>query len=459
MEDVLANAILLGDKLGSDYIDIRFENMLKTAIIVKDGKIESVKEGSETGVNIRVLVKGAWGVASTCKADKFSIFDEVRSAYKLASALSEKVNEKVELAEVKPVKDKVKSNQKVNLRDVTFEDKAKNLLDIDKNLFKMTPHLKSCTIDYIDMEKVKLYVNSEGSSICEENVHVWFRVYATGVENGVYASASDEYGVTDGFTIFSKNPPEKVAEEISERIKKQFKAKTAKGGIFPVVLDSNVVGVFAHEAFGHLAEADLTLAGSVILNMVGKQVASKLVTIIDDGTVEGAFGSFRYDDEGVPSQKTVLVKDGVVINLMHNRETAKKFNAKPTGNARAENFRYTPIVRMRNTYIKAGNYNFDELFETIKFGYYLKAFRGGEANLDGTFQVGVQEAYEVVNGKIGKPVRNLSISGNTLETLMKVEAIGKEVKLWPGRCGKGQTAFVCDGGPPLRVGEIQVGGK
>ncbi|MCX8176526.1 MAG: hypothetical protein N3E48_04785, partial [Candidatus Bathyarchaeota archaeon] len=139
MEDILANAILLGDKLRVDYIDIRFENTLKTTITVKDGKIENVKEGSELGVNIRVLVKGAWGVASTCKVDKSSIFDGVRSAYKLASALSGGVSKKVELAEVKPLRDRVKSNQKVNLRDVTFEDKAKNLLNIDEYLFKATP--------------------------------------------------------------------------------------------------------------------------------------------------------------------------------------------------------------------------------------------------------------------------------------------------------------------------------
>ena len=459
MEDILINAVSLGEKLGADYVDLRFENLLKTTITVKDGKIENVKNGSESGVNIRVLVKGVWGVASTGKVDKSSIFEGVRSAYKLASTLSGKVHEKVELAEVKPLKDKVKAKQKVNLRDVSFEDKAKNLLSIDEKLFKVTPHLKSCTIDYIDMEKVKLYVNSDGANIWEEKVYVWFRVYATGVENGIYASASEEYGVTDGFTIFNENPPEKIADEISERIRKQFKAKTAKGGIFPVVLDSNIVGVFTHEAFGHLAEADLTLAGSVILNMIGKQVASKFVTIIDDGTIEGAFGSFKYDDEGIPSQKTILVREGTIINLMHNRETAKKFNMEPTGNARAENFRYTPIIRMRNTYIKPGDHNFEELFEPIKFGYYLKAFRGGQANLDGTFQVGVQEAYEIVNGEIGKPIRNLSISGNTLETLMKVEAVGKEFKLWPGRCGKGQIAFVCDGGPPLRVGEVQVGGR
>ena len=114
---------------------------------------------------------------------------------------------------------------------------------------------------------------------------------------------------------------------------------------------------------------------------------------------------------------------------------------------------------MRNTYLQSGDHDFEELVETVKFGYYLKSFRGGEANLDGTFHVGVQEAYEINHGEVGQPVRNLSISGNTLETLNKIDAVGKDFKLWPGRCGKGQIAFVCDGGPSIRVGEIQIGGR
>jgi TldD protein len=143
---------------------------------------------------------------------------------------------------------------------------------------------------------------------------------------------------------------------------------------------------------------------------------------------------------------------------MHSRETAKKLNMKPTGNARAEDFRVEPIVRMRNTYLAEGNSSFEELLENVDFGYYLKSFRGGQANLDGTFQVGIQEAYEISNGQIGEAVRNASISGNTLETLLRVEAVGKDFELWPGRCGKAQTAFICDGGPHIKVGEVTIGG-
>jgi len=200
------------------------------------------------------------------------------------------------------------------------------------------------------------------------------------------------------------------------------------------VLGPNIVGVFVHEAFGHLAEADLTLSGSVLSDKFGKKIASNVVTFYDDGTIPGAFGSFKYDDEGVPAQKTLLVKDGVVVGLMHNRETAHKLNAQPTGNARAEDFRFEPIIRMRNTFMEPKDYSFEELVEDIKLGYYLKNFRGGQANLNGVFQVGIQEAYEIVNGEVGAPVRNASMSGNTLETLLKVDAAGKDFELWPGRC-------------------------
>jgi TldD protein len=144
---------------------------------------------------------------------------------------------------------------------------------------------------------------------------------------------------------------------------------------------------------------------------------------------------------------------------MHNRETAQKFNAEPTGNARAEDFRVEPIIRMRNTFMAPRDCSFEELVEDIRLGYYFKSFRGGQANIDGTFQVGIQEACEIVNGELGEPVRNASISGNTLETLLKVDAVGKDFELWPGRCGKGQTAFICDGGPHIRVKEVTVGGS
>ncbi|HIE22840.1 MAG TPA: TldD/PmbA family protein, partial [Candidatus Korarchaeota archaeon] len=230
------------------------------------------------------------------------------------------------------------------------------------------------------------------------------------------------------------------------------------GGRFPAVIGTNIVGVLAHEALGHLCEADLTLAGSVIMGKLGQKIASEEVTIYDDALMEEGFGYIKYDDEGVPGRKTVLIEKGVLVGLMHDRETAAKMGVEPTGNARAQDFRVPPIIRMRNTCFERGDYSFEELLDGIKFGYYLEAFRGGQANLDGTFTVGVQSAFEIVNGEIGEPVRNLGISGNTLETLMMVDACGKDFGLECGRCGKGQSAFISSGGPHLRVKEITIGG-
>ncbi|RLG92841.1 MAG: TldD/PmbA family protein [Candidatus Hecatellales archaeon] len=459
MDDLLLEAVKLGEKLGVEFVELRCEESLRTSITTKDGGVEVVREGFEKGVNVRVLARGAWGVVSTSKTDRQSVFRAVEDAYRLALALSQKVKEKVKLAEVKQVKDKVTLKPKKDPRNIPIEQKIGDILGVDKTVFSLNPQTKSCTIDYLDVFQKEFYVNSEGANVEQNKIYVWFRVYATATEADVFASAGEEFGSTSGYDVFDENPPEKVGVEIARRLGEQLKAKTPKGGVFPAVLGSNVVGVFVHEAFGHLAEADLTLSGSVVLDKLGKKIASDVVTIFDDGTVEGAFGSFMYDDEGVKTQKTLLVKDGFIVGLMHNRETAKKFNSQPTGNARAENFRYTPIIRMRNTYLEPRDHRFEELLEPIKFGYYLKTFRGGQANLDGTFHVGVQEAYEIVKGEVGEPVRNMSISGNTLETLMKVEAVGKDFRLWPGRCGKGQLAFVCDGGPSIRVGEVRVGGR
>jgi TldD protein len=319
--------------------------------------------------------------------------------------------------------------------------------------------IRSCTINYLDLTGTTYFINNEGSCIEQGKLYLWLGITATAKEQDVFTHSREAIGSTRGYEALDGDAPSNIGETVAKRAIQQLKAKAPRGGTFPTILGPNVVGTFVHEAFGHLAEADLALSGSVLSDKLGKRVASNVVTFYDDGTIDGAFGSFKYDDEGVPAQKTLLVKNGVVAGLMHNRETARKFDAKPTGNARAEDFRVEPIIRMRNTFIEPRDHSFEELLEDIKFGYYLKSYRGGQANFDGTFQVGVQEAFEIAKGEIGEPLRNVSISGNTLETLLKIDAVGKEFELWPGVCGKGQSAFVSDGGAHTRVGEVLVGGS
>jgi len=458
LKDDLIKAVDYGRKLGADYVEVRAQRLFKTLLTTEDGRVEAAKEGTENGAGVRVLAKGAWGFVSLGKLDPKLLKEAVGEAFKLAKAASLKVKTPVKLVETKVVEDRVVAKPRKDPRDVAIEEKIDVALAMDKTIFNYDQRIKSCTIDYLDVTGTNYFINSDGTYIEQDKLYVWSRILASAREADVFTSAREEIGSTDGFEVFDVETPEKVGTMIAKRIIDQLKAKAPKGGTFPAVIGTNVVGVFAHEALGHLAEADLTLSGSVLFDKLGKKIASEIVTVYDDGTIDGAFGSFKYDDEGTPTQKTLLIKDGELAGLMHNRETAHKFNAEPTGNARAEDFRFDPIIRMRNTYLAPGDSTFEELIEDIDFGYYLKSFRGGQANLDGTFQVGIQEAYEIVRGQLGVPVRNASISGNTLETLHKVEAVGKDFKLWPGRCGKGQTAFICDGGSPIRVREVIIGG-
>jgi TldD protein len=446
-------------KYKAQYAEARAQRLYKTMLTLKEGRVEAAKQGIENGVAIRVLVNGAWGFASVGSLDERILLDAAGDACKMAKTASSRLKKPIKLAKAKTVTDHVQSKPKVNPAEVSMEDKIKSASEINKATMGFDQKIKSCTIDYFDLTGTSHFANSEGTSIEMDKLYVWSRTTASAQSEGVFTYSREELGSTAGYEIFQKQNPQAFGQKVAGRAIQQLKAKPTKGGNFPVVLGPNVVGVFVHEAFGHLAEADLALSGGVLADNFGKKIGSDLVTFYDDGTIPGAFGSFKYDDEGVETKKTLLIKDGVVAGLMHNRETAKKFSAQPTGNARAEDFHVEPIIRMRNTYMAPRDQSFEELLEGVKVGFYFKSFRGGQANLDGTFQVGIQEGYEIINGEIGKPVRDASISGNTLETLHKIDAVGKDFELDTGRCGKGQTAFIGDGGPHIRINGVTVGGS
>ncbi len=459
LKDILIKPITEAKKIGAEYAEARAETLLKTMLTLKEGRVEAAKQGIENGVALRVLVNGAWGFASVGSLKPEILTDSVSDACKMAKAASLELKNPIKLAKTNVVEDTVRIKPQKNPAEINMQDKIRMALNINQNTLKYDKRIKSCTIDYLDLTGTSNFMNSEGTCIEQDKLYVWSRMTATAEQKGVFTFSREEIGSTAGYELFDKETPEILSEKLAKRAVEQFEAKSPKGGIFPVVLGPNVVGVFVHEAFGHLAEADLALTGGVLANNLGKKIASDLVTFYDDGTIDGAFGSFKYDDEGVPSQKTLLIKDGIVTGLMHNLETAQKFHAEPTGNARAEDFRVEPIIRMRNTFMSPRDSSFEELIEDVKFGYFFKSFRGGQANVDGTFQVGIQEGYEIINGEVAGPVRNASISGNTLQTLLKVDAVGKDFELDAGRCGKGQTAFICDGGPHIRIKEVTVGGS
>ena len=339
-------------KFGAQYAEARAQKLYKTMLTLKEERVEAAKQGIENGVALRVLLNGAWGFASVGSFDAEILESTVSDACRMAKMASSRLKTPIKLAKTKVITDHVESKPKKNPAHIQMEDKIKTVSAVNKAILSFDARVKSCGVDYLDLTGTSHFVNSEGANIEQDKMYVWARITASALNEGVFTFSREEIGSTAGYEVFDEQPPEDLGQKVAKRAVEQLKAKSLKGGTFPVVLGPNVVGVFVHEAFGHLAEADLALSGGVLADNMGKKIGSDLVTFYDDGTIEGSFGAFKYDDEGVQTQKTLLIKDGVVAGLMHNRETAQKLNAEPTGNARAEDFRVEPIIRMRCTYME-----------------------------------------------------------------------------------------------------------
>ena len=318
--------------------------------------------------------------------------------------------------------------------------------------------IKSSWLRYEDASGEKILLTNEGTNIKWELNYVWQYVWATGKEGDKLAAARDEVGAVEyGWELFKEREPnEEVAKRVIRKVHAQLNGVAPKRGEFPIVAGPIIVGIIAHEALGHLAEADLTI-NSPFKELIGKQIAPEYVTM-SERIVDGGFGNDKYDDEGVKVKDIHIIENGILKEIMLNREYAHKWNLSPNGHARAENYTYPPIIRMRNTIFEPRDWSLEEMIEDIKFGYYVVDFRGGQAQLNSSFQVGVQEGYMIENGEITKSIRDTSISGIAIEALKKISAVGKDFGLEMGRCGKGQTAFVSSGGPHMRFdGGIIIG--
>jgi len=228
-------------------------------------------------------------------------------------------------------------------------------------------------------------------------------------------------------------------------------------------MDPTFTGLFVHEALGHNAEADIVLeGGSIIEGKIGQRLASDCLTIVDDGTIPGSWGSYAYDSEGTPSQKRVIVESGVLKGYMHSLETAARMGVPPNGSARADGYGSVPIVRMSNTYIQPGSMSFEELIADIDLGVLLSGGEWGYVFCErGQFTGHAGEAFMIRNGQVAERVRDVSISGMTLETLADIVAVSRDFRMeFPGTCGKnGQGAPVNGGGPYVKIRRLVVGGQ
>ncbi|MHA1772371.1 MAG: TldD/PmbA family protein [Candidatus Thorarchaeota archaeon] len=461
MFDKLEKALEHGHDLGATYVELRAEDGFIEYLQMDDGRINALTQRIERGVAIRALVNGAWGFVST--GDLEQLPDAVVSACKMARAAAATRKEPITIADVKTYEEVVKSEARIDPRHVSVEEKVGYMRDVTQTIQDYDERVAAVTLKVRTASGTKYIVTSEGTRLQMPINLVWVYPWVTGKDGPTMSAARNEEATTLAGWEFVSDvaTPEGVGIPAARRAIMQLEGVAAKAGTFPCILGPRVIGVLAHEALGHLAEADLT-ATSAFAGKLGEVVAAEGVNMTDDGTDPGNIGTSKYDDEGVPTSRVEIIKDSVLTELMTNREYAAKMDLRPTGNARAESYLYPPIIRMRNTFFEKGDFAFEELFEGIEFGYYCVDFRGGQAQMNASFQVGIQEAFEIVNGAVGQPVKDLSISGIATESLFKIEAVSKEdFPFETGRCGKGQEAFVSSGGPSIRFlkGGITFGGK
>ncbi|RAP49870.1 MAG: hypothetical protein BZ136_02625 [Methanosphaera sp. rholeuAM74] len=435
-----------------DYADIRVGNSRSNAIIMKDGKIDNVDTGVNFSVGIRVLQNGAWGSAYTTDINK------VEDIADKATILANQLESNVELTSMQAVEDKVKSNAKIKMDDITIEDKIACMKEA--NYAGKLDKVNSINISFSEAESTSLLLSTEGTRITSDNNRLVFSMNSVAGDNQVMQIGHKSLGGTQGFEIIRDADIEEFARSISEKSIDLLSAKTPPSGNYPIVMDSELAGVFIHEALGHASEADIVLQNdSIIKDKLGQNIASDIVTVIDDPTRTDGFGHFTYDVEGTKTSPTTIVENGQLKTFLSSRETAKKFNMQSSGNARSV-IKDKPLVRMSNTYIKPGDHTFDELIEQLHDGIYLKGSRGGQVDTGrGIFQFNAVEAYMVRNGELDEHIRDVSLSGSTLDILNNITALGSDFNLSVGFCGKdGQTAPVGDGGPHVLVSEATVGG-
>ncbi|MFY9135684.1 MAG: TldD/PmbA family protein [Bacillota bacterium] len=445
----------------NDYAEIRYHKRIQDIIEARNGALTKVEHRTLAGAGIRVLADGGWGFVSTNDVTESGLKKALSEAQAAARAGAAVRKDKAQLAAVEPAQGKLVYYDATEEPDIA--EKIRALLEAEKRLRERSPLIVGSITRYTQYEDEKYIVTSEdGSAVHVLDNKPSFHVFATAGRDGQLETAIKSAGVTGSWAdLMRKGDLNTLVDEAVDLAVKKLDAEYAKGGQYIVILDPGLVGVLSHEAIGHTVEADFVMSGSVANGKIGKEVASELVTMVDDGTVAGAAGMVLVDDEGVAGKRTVIIDHGILRDYLHSRESAAAFGMEPKGNARAFTYRDEPIIRMTNTFILPGEDNLDEMIAGIDDGFFLKELgQGGQADATAEFMFGVAEAYRIVDGKVGEMVKGITISGQAFDVLESVDAVSSdfEMAMGAGHCGKFQAAKVDAGGPYLRC-RVTVGGR
>ena len=442
---------------GGEFADLYFEEGRSTSVICEDGKIEKVLAGTDRGVGLRVISDLATAYAYTNEVTETSLLQ-------LAETVSHAVKGKI-FDRVLNMGDKtVNIGFPIQLPPdgIELADKVALVNLADRTARSVDARIRQVMAIYRDGMVRYQFANSLGEFIETRRTGTLFVVQAVAADGNVIQTGYETMGASRGYEIFRERGAEEIALAAAGRAVMMLSAGRAPAGPMPVVLSSKAGGTMVHEAVGHGLEADLAQSGmSVYSGKVGEQVASPLVTVLDDATIPYARGTFPFDDEGTPGQKTVLVENGILKGYLYDRLAAMKDGCASTGNGRRESYQQRPIVRMSNTLIAPGNSAPEEIIRSVAKGLFVEKMGGGQVNtVNGEFVFEVSEGYLIENGEIAAPVRGATLTGNGPDVLKRIVMVGSDLGFGIGTCGKdGQGVPVADAQPTLLISEITVGGK
>jgi len=473
MLDKLQQCVRIGEDLGASFVEARYDDLtLRTLQRIND-IWQDIQVKSRMGFAITAYVDGVSGFSFTPSIELKDIKFATENAYKMAKASSGAAKLKLPFDRRSAVKSKKSDtlSVKIHPRD---RDLAYKIDMVNRSVESAREHgenIKTARGLWGELYGPKMLVNSDGTLIDWEFLITDLRVLVTSkTSSGAMVIGAKGQGGTMGLEAFEKGEftPEKMGEIAGKNAKEQLHAKACPAGKFRALVEEDLVGVLAHESFGHLSEADfIVTGGSPLTNKIGAKLGTEHASIVDGGVPDiHKYGGLwlPYDDQGIATNQTTVLDKGVLVHYLHNRGTAKKLEQNPTGNARAVSFVFPPIPRMTNTYFMPGTLSQEEAIEQLGTGVYAIQSSGGQVEGDGSFLFKAIRGYWVENGEIQHPIREVALSGNILELLSHVEGGTKELKLrsgYFGGCGKGDQSPlpVGMGGPQLLIDEVTFGGE
>jgi len=455
MRDQMADA--LRDS-GADYAEIRIERAERTSIAFRGPELDQISFSSSVGGVARALVNGGWGIATF--NDLADLRLQVREAVSSARLVGKGESQ---LAEVDPVQKTIPPpDMERDFRGVPLAEKRQVLKAYNDLILGCHPNIQTTNTSYADRYREVYFANGEGAYFEETRPDVTVGLAAVARDGNLVQRAREGMGRAVGFE--AALGLEAKAEKAAKRAVALLEAPPVKGGTYTVIANQKLGGVFAHEAFGHLSEADHVYENEKLrdLMVLGKRFGPDDLNIVDDGSLPGGRGTHPFDDEGVPTRGNHLIRDGILVGRLHNRETAATMDEPVTGNARAVDWSFPPIVRMTNTYIAPGQGSLEDLIKDVDLGLYACDMLGGQT-MGEMFTFSAAYGHMVRNGQLAELVRDVVLTGNVFQTLADIDMIADDLA-WAdggGGCGKGRQSPlpVGLGSPHLRIQGVVVGGQ